>query len=441
MLLDFTVENFRSIAQPVSLNLTAGSRRSHSERLSLLKERYNLRVCPVAAIFGANASGKSTLVQALNVLQKLVTFTPRDGERLDYQPFKLGGAFQGSPTRFELTFALNGFIYEYVIAYKEDAIQFEQLSYMLTTGEKTLFTRADGEISLHGLFASMGAEEQNALVRLTGLLPDYQPLAHFFSVFKLERLGVKEEQLTHLRSVRKWLGQMLVVTRDIIESPLSIALPGEYWKQHISQIDAGIVGVKETDIDANTLKLPESINAEGRYDYVDDSGRYVVTHDGEKISARRIELEHSGVEGATTLSWQQESDGTQSAAQLLDLLSVLTKSGEGLLVIDELDRSFHTELSRALIDGFLSTCSSDSRSQLIFTTHDLLLMDRNRLRADEMWIVEKTCTGSTELTALSEFKGISNDKDIRKSYLQGRFGGVPDLTAIDFAVATSDAEE
>ncbi|MEZ0298104.1 MAG: ATP/GTP-binding protein, partial [Candidatus Methylacidiphilales bacterium] len=92
--------------------------------------------------------------------------------------------------------------------------------------------------------------------------------------------------------------------------------------------------------------------------------------------------------------------------------------------IDELDRSLHTQLTRGLLESYLETCTSESRSQLIFTTHDLLLMDQMLLRRDEIWFLDKNLDGATTLSPLSDYK-IRLDKDVRKAYLQGRLSGLP----------------
>lgn len=103
-----------------------------------------------------------------------------------------------------------------------------------------------------------------------------------------------------------------------------------------------------------------------------------------------------------------------------------------VLVVDELDRSFHTELSRALIAGFLASSNKATRAQLVFTTHDLLLMDPEMLRRDEIWVLEKDRFGQTRASALSEFQGPRKVTDLRKSYLRGRFGGVPSIKPLEF---------
>ena len=129
------------------------------------------------------------------------------------------------------------------------------------------------------------------------------------------------------------------------------------------------------------------------------------------------------------LDWRQESQGTRKITMLLPWLwAAARQTNSRVLLVDKLDNSLHTQLAKALIQGFLRTCTNRTRTQLIFTTHDLLLMDRNELlRRDEIWITDKSIDGESTLIGLPEYRGIMHDEDIRKSYLEGRFGGTPQL--------------
>jgi uncharacterized protein len=123
---------------------------------------------------------------------------------------------------------------------------------------------------------------------------------------------------------------------------------------------------------------------------------------------------------------RQESDGSQRVIDLLPAFLELSSQTAGkVFIIDEVDRSLHTLLTRRLLDAYLASCSTETRTQLLFTTHDVLLMDQQLLRRDEMWVAERDANGASSLLSISEYKDVRYDKDIRKSYLQGRLGGVP----------------
>ncbi|MGI0133352.1 MAG: AAA family ATPase, partial [Candidatus Micrarchaeaceae archaeon] len=152
-----------------------------------------------------------------------------------------------------------------------------------------------------------------------------------------------------------------------------------------------------------------------------------VSRGDEKLIARKLVTFHSNSRGESVkFDMADESDGVKRVIGLLPIfLDLRAGKSRMVYVVDELDRSLHTLITRSLLQGFLSNCSSESRAQLLFTTYDLLLMDQDLLRRDEIWAAERTSAGGTSLTSLSEFKDVRYDKDIRKSYLQGRFGGIP----------------
>lgn len=155
--------------------------------------------------------------------------------------------------------------------------------------------------------------------------------------------------------------------------------------------------------------------------------RYIVSREGDELVAKKLVSYHPRSDGTEAgFEIRQESDGTQ---RIIDLLPAFLRLSETTMpkvfVIDELDRSLHTLLTRQLIEAYLGNCSPETRSQLLFTTHDVLLMDQDIFRRDEMWIVERDRSGASTLLSFSDYKDIRHDKDVRKSYLQGRLGGIP----------------
>jgi AAA15 family ATPase/GTPase len=144
------------------------------------------------------------------------------------------------------------------------------------------------------------------------------------------------------------------------------------------------------------------------------------------IEAFRLTTYHKGVDGKhVVFEIPDESEGTERMIDLLPAFFELTNpTSNKVFFIDELDRSLHTHLTRALVESFLESRTTESRAQLLFTTHDPLLLDQELLRRDEIWFIDKLEDGHSRLTALSDFKGIRYDKDIRKNYLLGRFAGL-----------------
>ena len=157
-----------------------------------------------------------------------------------------------------------------------------------------------------------------------------------------------------------------------------------------------------------------------------------VRKDGARTVVERLRTVHLGPDGEEhTFSLSRESSGTQRLMGLLpmlfDLVNPDRSSAAKVYVVDELDRCLHTMLTKRLIQDFAASCGESTRKQLMFTTHDLLLMDQSLMRRDEMYISQRGADGCSELVGLAEFDGIRFDKDLIRSYLDGRFGGIPML--------------
>ena len=123
----------------------------------------------------------------------------------------------------------------------------------------------------------------------------------------------------------------------------------------------------------------------------------------------------------------EDCEGTRRLLDLIPAFVELRMKQNFVYVIDELDRSLHTQLLEWLIQYYLNSCGEGSRSQLIFTTHDVNLLTQNIFRRDELWGVQKNFAGESDLYSFREFKDIRQDKDIRKIYLNGLIGAVPDI--------------
>ena len=117
------------------------------------------------------------------------------------------------------------------------------------------------------------------------------------------------------------------------------------------------------------------------------------------------------------------SGGKKKKNEVLGL-KILTPS---FIIFDELDRSLHPLLTRTLIENFLSVCQSESRAQMIFTTHDISLMDQDVFRRDELWVTERNRYGESRLYSFSDYEGLRKEKNIRKAYMEGRLGGLPNI--------------
>lgn len=435
MLIELTVSNYRSFHESTVFSMIASREQKFRSRLPRLESRYRISVNPISGVFGANGAGKSNLVRALADFKLLMLEPPRRRQPLRYQPFALADKGAESPSDLSIVFSYEDIIYEYELSFFRSEVVAESLTKILSTSDRLLFTRRPGKIDL-------GGAENVALRALVDAVPRNVPLVSYLAQLDVRDIPRFEEFIVPFR----WFEKLLVIPAGYLDrvrtNPFAPVPFVDGWKDFITTIGVGVSGVAEEKVGLSALRLSddqleellEDVQTDGLVVLELPSGRFEVRSADDEVEVSRVSLLHEGDGVPVEINWMDESDGTRSVVGLFSLFSILSRSPAGMtLVIDELDRSFHTELSRSLIDGFLNSCSASSRSQLIFTTHDLLLMDPDRLRRDEMWIAEKDERGTTQLIALSEYEGIRVDKDIRKSYLAGRFGGVPSIKPLDFS--------
>lgn len=415
MLIDFTVENYRSVKEPVILSAIAqpsrgvehlenNPRRRHIKPDSVIAPGYpvasrGFELLPVLGIFGANASGKSNVLLALDKLLGLMANGNPDihvsslTALESINSFGLNETTVASPTRFGLRIAVEGVIYAYSLSLDQQRVIDERLEQMRTNAKRysLLFLRNWDERT--GQYIWKNGEELGVYRRLQesikeqetflGLLTtrfNVDVLQAFANWTNLRWQGLGHEDFNHLVSVRQ-------LTRM-----------GPEWRKKVVQIirqfDTGL-----SDVEVETRQ-------EG-----DSQQKLIAVHNHGGISVR--------------WPFDEESTGTR---RLLDLINkVLSCIDHGNLILeDELGSNIHPNITREIVKLFQSPKTNPRRAQLIFTSHDNTLQQRNLLRRDQIWFTAKRDDGSTELYPLTDFKP-RNDLAIDKAYLDGRFGAVPVL--------------
>lgn len=208
----------------------------------------------------------------------------------------------------------------------------------------------------------------------------------------------------------------------------------------LSVLDTGILHLGGEELPFDTVLLPESIKDKIREElpegvtfrlFTPGNERIVVTRKKGELIAKKLVTYHRKSDGTEIkFEMRHESDGSQRIIDLLPAFTELSVPGSHkVYMIDEIDRSLHTLLTRQLLEMYLNSCGMQSRAQLLCTTHDVLLMDQSLLRRDEMWVCERNQSGISKLYSFSDYKDVRYDKDIRKSYLQGRLGGIPKIVS------------
>lgn len=442
MLLNFTVGNWMSYRDEATLSMTASLERRHGETLAKLPGFRSKKALPVMATYGGNASGKTGLFKGIAALRRMVIGDQGIDDLLPTVPFMLELEAALKPTVFDVTFLAGSTVYRYVVEATPNGICYESLEKVNERGSVDIFERdVQGEvaeyrfnesffnISKHHCYAAKSTRKNQTFLG-SAVAQNIEELDEAYGWFAntLQLVGVGSHAWSFATAASSREGFL------------------EYAAETLSSLDTGIVGLKGEAIDMDALpkdaKLQKRI-AELREDELvtvvleKDAGDYgfemLTIRAGEnRPEVERMRTLHRGPDGKEhDFGLGMESSGTQRLMGLLPMLFDLQNadgSAESkVYVVDELDRCLHTMLTKRLIGSFLSTCSATTRKQLLFTTHDLLLMDQSLMRRDEMYITQRSTDGCSELVGLAEFEGIRFDKDLIRSYLDGRFGGIPML--------------
>ena len=431
MLINFSVENFRSFRDRVDFTSIAAPRKKlHGDHI--IKIKYGLRILPVAAFFGANASGKSNLVQAMAIAGNLITEGKKPDEKLPYIPFHLNRLNPNKPTSFSFDLFIDAEIYNYRFSIDSEKIVTEALSLVREKTEITLFSRNEcNEIDL---------------LHYKRILPkeDYDFLKHVAKGTRPNQLFLTESierNVPHFINIHEWFKESLVVfgpkdqVTNFIEL-LSNHQARSFFNSMLRGLDTGIDQLVVETKRLSQTDIPEMIidqfikkGSGAVHSLWNDAGsKFEVREEDGEFHISELLARHGIEEGTHKVDFRmsEESDGTRRLIDLLPaFLRLIHQQSPVTFVIDEIDRSMHSHLTRKLIEEFLSSRGENPGYQLLFTTHDTTILDQDLLRQDEIWILERKDDGATELSSLSDFENTRYDLDIRKRYLQGRFGGVP----------------
>ena len=431
-----------SFREQVSLSMIASRERQHKERVPRI-DKYKIGLLPIAVIYGGNASGKTNLFKALSFAKKFVVKGTQLNSLIPIEPFQLDSRGVDLPASFSFELLIEEMIYEFSFVVTKKAVLEEKLVQIAGSSEKVLYHRkgdnAKFDVSLKSdqslQFAFKGTRD-NQLFLTNSVSQKVETFKTIYDWFKNTLQLVAPD--TRFEQFERFLdeGHPLYSTMNSM----------------LAKLDTGITHLGGEEIPFENLPLPEPLKTKLKEDVKEGvtvrimpqpiNERFLVTRKNGELVAKKLVTFHSRSDGIDVkFEMLHESDGSKRAIDLLPaFLEVSAARSRKVYVVDEVDRSLHTLLTRRLLETYLSCCSHESRSQLLFTTHDVLLMDQQLFRRDEMWVTERDTDGVSSLVSFSEFKDVRYDKDIRKSYLQGRLGGVPRILPSD-ALANSCHEE
>ena len=444
MLISFSLNNWMSFKDETTFSMTATRERKHGERVPKLA-KYQARILPVATIYGGNASGKTNFFMALNFAKNLITKGSQPDSIIPVEPFRLDDASLKAPSTFTFELLINEKIYEFSFSLNKTTILEEKLIEITSTSEKTLYHRKGNEPHFHSSlndldflrFAFKGTRDNQLFLTnsVSQKVEIFRPIYDWFNhTLELVAPDSRFESFEHFLDEDHPLYATMNDLLPQLDTGIS-KLGGEPIPfENLSLPDALKKDIQEQVREGTTVRLVGAKNID----------RVAITRKNGELTAKKLISFHTKSDGSQVkFEMRQESDGSQRVIELLPaFLELSSHHSNKVYVIDEVDRSLHTLLTRKILEAYLSNCNQETRSQLLLTTHDVLLMDQDLLRKDEMWVAERDASGTSKLYSFSDYQDIRYDKDIRKSYLQGRLGGIPRiLLNADLANAESPSQE
>jgi len=419
MLIQFSVNNYRSIKDTISLNMLVS--KSKNDKLKNYFTVRNYKVLRSAAIYGANASGKSNIVRAMAFMRTFVLNTFKiiqSTDKLPHEPFKLSNETENSSTTFEIIFFKDKIKYRYGFEYDSDTIYSEWLFADEKGKEAKLFVR--------------DIDKEDYVNR-----EKFKEGLKFFDK-KNKKINISKNQLfiwkcdqengEISKSIFNWFKNFNVLDGVDIKANITLDLIGKLnLKKEVLEliktgdIDIDDIGIEEEEIDNFNL-LPDVLKSNVSLDKVQKIS----------INTKHKKFDKNGnVIGKEEFDLNDESTGTKKlfslAAPIIDTL----QNGK-ILVIDELEANLHPILTQNLIKLFNNENINKKNAQLIFTTHDTNLLKPYIFRRDQIWFSEKNKFSSTEIYSLVEFKGVRASEDFEKQYIQGKYGAIPYIDKFEF---------
>lgn len=416
MLIQFRFKNFKSFKDDTILDLSATKITEYSDRVIQIGAE---KILPTAAIYGANASGKSNVVEAFRYMTTYVMESFAYGGEIDDKksktrkpkltPFLFDTTSKDAESSFEVYFITSEDnsckSYNYGFTLNQNGVVEEWLNSKAKTAReyKSIFYRNGNELDLSGLPGKM-----QDIIKVS-----------LYDEALIVSLGAKQ-RISKLKMIRDWFYNVNFANfGDPIENAfLSSVIPKRF-------IDDDAVKKKVLEYFATFDPSIVGFNVK------------VIKRDDGDVKQVEIDAIHRMIGSSETASipLQDESDGTLKMFALYPVLQDTLNTGS-ILFVDELNARLHPLLVRAFLVMFLNPETNPKHAQLIFTTHDSWQLSNNLLRRDEIWFTEKDLSGVSTLYSLADFiddegTKIRKDESYEKNYLLGKYGAIPTLKSLD----------
>ncbi|ARV58040.1 abortive infection protein [Nostocales cyanobacterium HT-58-2] len=434
MLLEFSVGNYKSFKDVVTFSMIAAKISAKDKTIdydNTFKVNDDLKVLKSAAIYGANASGKSNMSAATGFMRWLVLNSSKETqakEEINVEAFRLSTDTEKKPSYFEIIFILDNERFRYGFEVDRQQVVSEWLFRAKKTREYNLFKRDFNQFKIAEKFAE--GKEITEKTRNNAL---------FISV--VAQFNGKISQ-----KILQWFQDLHIISglnkanRDYTIN----SLQKKDYKHEIIQL------IKKLDLGIDDIQVEQPLTSDlenifSRSEFSDNVRKHLIS---QLLSNRRKTIAtihwkyNSNGEKYRTESFDidsHESEGTKKLFALAGFLVDTLKKGK-ILLIDELDSSLHPLITCAIIDLFNSSDTNSRNAQFVFTTHDTNLLSNKIFRRDQIWFVEKDVQGATHLYSLVEFK-VRNDASFESDYIHGKYGAIPFIGDLHRLTGGPSAEE
>lgn len=420
MLIQFSVSNFKSIKDEATLSLVSGSSNSMGNTVAI----DNLSLLPSAVIYGANASGKSSVIEAFSMMRDIVLNKNRivmlSTDELPVNTFLLSSETENAATVFDIVFESSGKRYKYGFEYDNKYIYSEYL-FVYDSNRPTCVFDLDIESE------PKISERHKELKKIKG------KNANSLFLWAADQNGNECAQ-----EVLHWFKSVSVIKSNRVNEnlmpELRKSMSDEIQRKKIVELmKSADFGIEDVKLSSESLALSE-IPSEGR----DIMAKRKLVNDNLTVQRLFFDSLHTQydeknlpIQKISFDMGRDESLGTKSYFYLSASILNALENGT-LLFVDELDLSLHPLLSQKIVELFNNLKINKKHAQLVFTTQDTNLLTKKYFHKSQVWFTEKDKYGATHVTSLVEYKNINSKADFNQCYIMGKYGAIPYLGAFDF---------
>jgi AAA15 family ATPase/GTPase len=438
MLIQFSVKNFRTFKEKVTLSLIASNYDKDTRELDNVysDNLFNIRILKSAVVYGANASGKSKLIEALSFMKRFVITSSKGsqkGDEIEIEPFKLNIETESAPSEFEVIFTSKDVLYRYGFEVDKEQVVSEWLYYRGKTKEIELFYRDYQDFETHARnFAKGNTVIKQGLIRNNVLL--ISVAAQFNDEMSI--------------NVIDWFKNLKIISGLSEYGYQEFTMKKTDDPMHKNKIldllqgaDLGIQDIKLEKLGLN--ELPNDMPKELRDRIIKEIKEKDKQLIWDVLTLHKKYDDSKKLIGNVNFSLDDdESSGTKKFFALTGPILDVIENGY-TLIVDELDSKLHPNLVCKIVSIFNSKDGNKENAQLVFNTHDTNLLSSGLFRRDQIWFTEKNKYGEAKLYSLADFKSdeVRKTEPFEENYIRGKYGAIPFLDSFDDLIKTLPQHE